>query len=228
MPTVKRLARQPTGHLGLAASRLVDRSRASSPRALAARSAPDAGVDVEAPLHDPTARRVTGVRFTSRDDESRPAPQSLSAALVIDCTGRGSRSPLWLREWGYEAPPEERVNIGLCYASAYFRREAAERPSPAVVIAAATPGLPRPGVLIAQEPDAEGAPAGWSASAAMRATIRWRRWKACASVPATSAGPRSSSWQSAAKCWGRCCAMSSRTASAGATSGSSAFPPATW
>ncbi len=80
----------------------------------------------------------------------------LAAGLVVDCTGRGSHSPVWLREWGYEQVSEERIVIGLCYTSAYFRRDPGVRPPLAAIIGAATPQLPRPYALIAQEPDENG------------------------------------------------------------------------
>ena len=70
--------------------------------------------------------------------------------------GRGSRSPTWLDIWGYQRAREQRVRIDLAYTSAYFERD----PQPAAdvlgVISTATPGLPRPAVLLAQEPDAQG------------------------------------------------------------------------
>jgi hypothetical protein len=40
----------------------------------------------------------------------------------------------------------------------YFRRDAEAVPARAAAICAATPELPRPGVLIAREPDAGGVP----------------------------------------------------------------------
>ena len=112
------------------------------------------GVDVLAPIHDSSLGRVTGVRYRTRGDVCHE--QWLTAALVVDCTGRGSKSPVWLRDWGYGQVPEERVVIGLCYTSAYFRRDASVRPSLAAIIGAATPQLPRPYALIAQEPDEDG------------------------------------------------------------------------
>jgi flavin-dependent dehydrogenase len=113
-----------------------------------------AGVDVRAPIHDSSDGRVTAVRYCCRADAQHE--QLLSAALVVDCTGRGSKSPVWLRDWGYEQVPEERVVIGLCYTSVYFRRDASVRPPLAAIIGAATPRLPRPYGLIAQEPDETG------------------------------------------------------------------------
>lgn len=122
------------------------------------------GVNVVAPQHDAARGLVTGVRWRPQDmnDDEGAAEQLLEAQLVVDCTGRGSRSPAWLASWGYAAPLQEDVAIGICYTSAYFRRSdemawgaGVER---AVVIGAATHDLPRPGVLIAQEPDSSGTP----------------------------------------------------------------------
>ena len=115
------------------------------------------GVDVLAPVHEDG--RVLGLHWQPRAPAAPgagpAAPHTLATALVVDCSGRASRSPGWLREWGYAAPAEERVQVGIAYTSAYFRREPG-RPPLACVIGAATPGLPRPAILIAQEPDAEG------------------------------------------------------------------------
>jgi flavin-dependent dehydrogenase len=52
----------------------------------------------------PDRRRVTGVHA---------GDELLEADLVIDATGRGSRSPRWLQSLGYDAPTEERIEIGL-------------------------------------------------------------------------------------------------------------------
>ena len=97
-------------------------------------------------------------RYATRDGDT--TPRELSADLVVDCTGRATRAPQWLDGWGFEAAAEQRVDIGICYASAYFERSGAldhgRNVDKLVVICAATPDLPRPGVLIAQERDAAG------------------------------------------------------------------------
>lgn len=150
----RRLARSASGLLGLAVSRLaIEAELRRRVRALPAIRIVT-GVDVQAPVHDASGGRVTAVRYRSRAGAG--GEQALAAALVVDCTGRGSRSPAWLREWGYEQVPEERVVIGLCYTSAYFRRDAGLRPPLTAIIGAATPQLPRPYVLIAQEPGEDG------------------------------------------------------------------------
>src|SRR5690606_4612688 len=80
-------------------------------------------VDVIEPIFDPAARRVCGVRMIRRGPGSHPRSdttgETVAADLVVDCTGRGSRSPTWLDGWGYEPAREQRVRIDLAYASAY-------------------------------------------------------------------------------------------------------------
>jgi 2-polyprenyl-6-methoxyphenol hydroxylase-like FAD-dependent oxidoreductase len=150
----RRLAQGKSGLMALAVSRLaVEAELRRRVRGLrGTRIVTD--VDVLAPLHDSSSGRVTGIRYRSRAEAHEE--QMLTADLVVDCTGRDSHSPVWLRDWGYGQVPEERVVIGLCYTSAYFRRDASVRPSPAAIIGAATPQLPRPYGLIAQEPDEDG------------------------------------------------------------------------
>jgi 2-polyprenyl-6-methoxyphenol hydroxylase-like FAD-dependent oxidoreductase len=112
-------------------------------------------VDVVQPMLDDAHGRVTGVRIVQR---SGGAQETLAADLVIDCTGRGSRTPAWLREWGYDAPEEERVTVGIGYATAYFERDPRHAPGIAAMIFCAGERQPLPGVLIAQEPDGNGVP----------------------------------------------------------------------
>ena len=93
---------------------------------------------------------------------------SLPANLVIDCTGRGSRAPQWLRSWGLQAAEEERVDIGICYTSAYFKRNGGCAIGPGLdkvaTFGAVTNEQPRPGVLLAQEPEREGGAPRWVAA----------------------------------------------------------------
>jgi 2-polyprenyl-6-methoxyphenol hydroxylase-like FAD-dependent oxidoreductase len=62
--------------------------------------------------------RVTGARIHRHGAENA---EVLDADLVIDATGRGSRTPAWLAELGYEKPAEERVKINVSYTSATYR-----------------------------------------------------------------------------------------------------------
>lgn len=59
--------------------------------------------------------RVTGVVL---DDG-----QTLAADLVVDASGRGSRSDRWLQELGFPAPETVEVKIGVGYATRFFKRE---------------------------------------------------------------------------------------------------------
>lgn len=149
----QRFANRPIGHLGLGASRLAIEAEIRR-RVLAL---PNVRLIDNASVVSPVHRggRVTGVRWTRADDAEATLVQ-IDTDCVVDCSGRGSRAPGWLRDWGYEAPKEDKVDVGLVYISAYFERSALAAPSPAAVICAATPALPRPAVLIAQEPDAQG------------------------------------------------------------------------
>lgn len=120
------------------------------------------GVQVLEPRHQAgdLLGRVVAAQYAELDD---PAPMhELAADLVVDCTGRGSHAPQWLRDWGYAPPTEERVHIGICYTSAYFKRTGGCAIGAGIdkvaTFGAVTNAQPRPGVLIAQEPDASGTP----------------------------------------------------------------------
>lgn len=91
--------------------------------------------------------RSTGVRIAP----SRGAERAVEADLVVDATGRGSRTPLWLAELGYQRPVEDRVEIGIGYATRTFRLRPGALGRDALVINGGTPDHPRSGVLAAQE-----------------------------------------------------------------------------
>ncbi|MFG2603096.1 NAD(P)/FAD-dependent oxidoreductase [Streptomyces sp. NPDC048514] len=63
-----------------------------------------------------TAARVTGVRARTGDEES-----TLSADLVIDASGRGSRAPQWLEDLGLPPIAQRKVNAGVAYATRVYR-----------------------------------------------------------------------------------------------------------
>jgi 2-polyprenyl-6-methoxyphenol hydroxylase-like FAD-dependent oxidoreductase len=68
-------------------------------------------------------RRVAGVQLEPRDGE---ASAELLADLVVDCGGRGSRSPAWLQALGYPAPETSEVRVDVGYATRTFRRNPAD------------------------------------------------------------------------------------------------------
>ncbi|WP_436908777.1 FAD-dependent oxidoreductase [Halosimplex marinum] len=71
---------------------------------------------------DEAETAVTGV--TVREDG---AVDAIDADLVVDATGRASRTPEWLADHGFAAPPEDRVGIDLQYASLRIERPPGDR-----------------------------------------------------------------------------------------------------
>lgn len=65
----------------------------------------------------PDRSRVTGVRVENRQGGDE---QELLADLVVDASGRGSKTPEWLVELGYSAPQETIVNAHLGYATRWY------------------------------------------------------------------------------------------------------------
>lgn len=65
--------------------------------------------------------RVTGVEVESRGGSVKG--ETISADLVVDATGRGSRTPQWLTELGYTAPTKSEVKVDVGYATRLYRRD---------------------------------------------------------------------------------------------------------
>jgi 2-polyprenyl-6-methoxyphenol hydroxylase-like FAD-dependent oxidoreductase len=93
-------------------------------------------------------RTVTGVEV--RGPGTGP-PAVIAADLVVDATGRGSRTPAWIEELGYQRPAQERIEIGLGYASRRYRLRPGALGSDEVILTAGTLATPRSGFLAATE-----------------------------------------------------------------------------
>jgi 2-polyprenyl-6-methoxyphenol hydroxylase-like FAD-dependent oxidoreductase len=76
----------------------------------------------------------------------------LPADLVVDATGRGSRTPAWLASLGYSPPAEESVSIDIRYTSQQVRLSPGAVPEETVVIGA-NPERPGGMALFAYEDD---------------------------------------------------------------------------
>lgn len=66
---------------------------------------------------------VTGVRY--RDENGKET--TLSAALVVDATGRTSRTPDWLEKNDFEAPDVDEVRVDVTYSTVRLDRLPDER-----------------------------------------------------------------------------------------------------
>lgn len=97
------------------------------------------GCDVVGPTSSKPARNVTGVRVMRR--AAGNSEETLTAELVVDAMGRGGRSPAWLAELGYEQPVEDKVPIGVMYASQLVRLPEAPQ-VPKTILIGARPGRP--------------------------------------------------------------------------------------
>ncbi|WP_128428221.1 NAD(P)/FAD-dependent oxidoreductase [Streptomyces cyaneus] len=97
------------------------------------------GTEVLGPVG--TAAAVTGVRIRTHDSPER----TLSADLVVDCTGRASRTAGWLTDLGLPAVERREVNSGVAYASRVFRAPEAAREAFPVVNVQPDPRAGKPG-----------------------------------------------------------------------------------
>ncbi len=94
--------------------------------------------------------RVTGVRLGSHDSNTE---DTLVGDLVVDATGRSSRSPQWVADLGYPSPKEARLQVGVHYTTRLFGRAPSDLEGCQAVIVAIPPGGRRGGVLLAIEGD---------------------------------------------------------------------------
>ncbi|MFD1147837.1 FAD-dependent oxidoreductase [Saccharothrix hoggarensis] len=108
--------------------------------------------DIVGLITDPDRKRVTGARVQGRSGD---APEELlTADLVVDATGRGTRTPRWLGELGYPEVAEERVAMDLTYTTCDFHGPLEFDPigDDIALLPVATPAIPR-GAIFARLPD---------------------------------------------------------------------------
>lgn len=144
------LPRRDTGLTALSASRpLIEGAIRERVLALPNVTALD-GYDIVGLRPSDDRRRVTGARVTGQHGEGS---RVLPAELVVDATGRGSRTPRWLVELGYPVPAPDRVGIDLWYASCLFTTPHERFGGDIVVPIARHPGQRRSGVAQRLEGD---------------------------------------------------------------------------
>jgi 2-polyprenyl-6-methoxyphenol hydroxylase-like FAD-dependent oxidoreductase len=106
------------------------------------------GCQVEGLISSSDNRRITGIKIYG-ETAARP----VLADLVVDATGRGSNSPLWLEAIGYRKPKEERIEVKIAYATCHFLRTSEHLNGASLASIPATPHNKRGGVIVAQEGD---------------------------------------------------------------------------
>ena len=107
------------------------------------------GRDARGVVATPDRSTVTGVRLSSLTDPG--AEETVTADLVVDATGRGSRSGRWLAELGYPAPPEDKLRVGVHYTSRLFRQPRQPADGCRSVVVGILPGDRRGGTVQAVE-----------------------------------------------------------------------------
>jgi 2-polyprenyl-6-methoxyphenol hydroxylase-like FAD-dependent oxidoreductase len=95
--------------------------------------------------------RITGVRIIRRDIDS--AEENLTADLVVDAGGRGSRIIDWLAGMGYAPPEETKLHVDIVYTSRLYRRQSHHLPGLETVLISPSPQNPRGGVIMSREND---------------------------------------------------------------------------
>lgn len=79
------------------------------------------GYSAEKLLLSDNRKQVVGLQITETGKDNKPL--NILADLVIDASGRGSKSPKWLEESGYDKPKESTVTCGAGYATRIFERD---------------------------------------------------------------------------------------------------------
>lgn len=93
---------------------------------------------------------IRGVRVLRRAHDS--VEEVITASLVVDATGRGSRLPRWLADLGYRPPTEEQLPVNLSYATRNYRLPVASLGGAYGVLDGPRPGRPR-GMALAKLED---------------------------------------------------------------------------
>ncbi|MFN8570542.1 MAG: hypothetical protein U0132_00720 [Gemmatimonadaceae bacterium] len=111
------------------------------------------GTSVDALLSSPDQQSVCGVVVRpARAEQHESTP--LLGDLVVDATGRGSRTPERLERLGYAPPPVSEVRVDIAYATRLYRRTAnGLAGAEAMLISPVAPRETRIGVMFPIEGD---------------------------------------------------------------------------
>jgi len=103
--------------------------------------------DILGLVTDPSKTKVIGALVHNKDSDK--GEEILEADLVVDATGRGSRTPIWLEDLGYPRVQEDRKKIGLAYVTQHYRLRNDPYLGDLSINGIAYPGNPR-GIIFAK------------------------------------------------------------------------------
>lgn len=98
-------------------------------------------------------RRVIGLKIEPRRRGSTVPADSLRADLIVDASGRSSKTPEWLAAFGYKPPSETSINSHLGYATRMFRLPPDALPDWKAVFMLTSRAVPKGGVFTLVEDD---------------------------------------------------------------------------
>jgi 2-polyprenyl-6-methoxyphenol hydroxylase-like FAD-dependent oxidoreductase len=98
----------------------------------------------------PGRDRILGLRVTDRLEGGE---STVPADLVVDATGRGSRTPQWMADLGYPEPTAQRIEVDLTYATRTYHRQPGQFQDNVAVVIAQSPPNERFAVAVAVEGD---------------------------------------------------------------------------
>ncbi|MEM7131756.1 MAG: FAD-dependent monooxygenase [Chloroflexota bacterium] len=90
---------------------------------------------------------VCGVQARPSKSSDDDSTQIIPTNLVVDASGRNSRTPRWLASLGYPVPPEVTVDAKLWYASVLYEAPTTQRDWQGAFIQAKPPETARLGIL---------------------------------------------------------------------------------
>lgn len=104
------------------------------------------GYDVLELLTDTTKNNITGIQIRQRGTQNT---ETLTAELVVDASGRGSKTPEWLEQMGYAKPEETVIDAFVGYSTRWYEvPENHKADWQAMWIQSVWPTIPRGGLII--------------------------------------------------------------------------------
>ncbi|HEX3828935.1 MAG TPA: NAD(P)-binding protein [Sporichthyaceae bacterium] len=114
-------------HLDFCGHLLSRQGATPEPMYLPTRTALEAGLRARTARHATLRAGTTATDLIQSDGkvvgvglETAAGREELGADLVVDATGRSGRAAAWLPALGFPAPAEDRVEVDVCYVSAFL------------------------------------------------------------------------------------------------------------